>query len=84
MLWPSRKKMIARTTTSRNCPIPNEGGFRPAGSGIFDGLAMLDSNHLGQFWGGSTGWNPTPSASLRAGSNVEKDAVRMAHPALFV
>jgi hypothetical protein len=26
-------------------------------------------------------WNPTPSASLRAGSNVEKHDVRMEHPA---
>jgi hypothetical protein len=36
MLWPSRKRMIARMTTNRNCPIPNEGGFDPAGLVVFE------------------------------------------------
>jgi hypothetical protein len=37
MLWPSRKKMTAKTTTNRNCPIPNEGGFGPD---VFNELAI--------------------------------------------
>jgi hypothetical protein len=36
MLWPSRKKRIAKTTISRNCPIPNEGGLPP----VFNELAI--------------------------------------------
>ena len=42
--------MMAKKTANRNCLIPNEGGFRPAGSVVFDELAILDSYHLGQFW----------------------------------
>ena len=57
MVWPSRKKMTAKKTINKNCPIPNEGGFRPAGSVVFNGLAIVDSNRLGQFWRGSTGAN---------------------------
>ncbi len=40
MLWPSRKKMTAKKTTNRNCLIPNEGGFRPAGPVVFSELAI--------------------------------------------
>src|ERR1019366_3357106 len=40
MLWPSRKKMTAKKTTNRNCLIPNEGGFRPAGPVVFNELAI--------------------------------------------
>src|ERR1039458_4928035 len=40
MLWPSRKKMTAKKTINRNCLIPNEGGFRPAGSVVFNELAI--------------------------------------------
>src|ERR1019366_7159239 len=40
MLWPSRKKMTAKKTTNRNCLIPSEGGFRPAGSVVFTELAI--------------------------------------------
>ena len=32
--------MTAKTTTNRNCPIPNEGGFGPAGSVVFNELAI--------------------------------------------
>jgi len=35
MLWPSSKSMTTKTTTNRNRPIPNEGGFDPAGSVVF-------------------------------------------------
>jgi hypothetical protein len=32
--------MTAKKTISRNCLIPNEGGFRPAGSVVFNELAI--------------------------------------------
>ena len=32
--------MTAKKTTNRNCLIPNEGGFRPAGSVVFNELAI--------------------------------------------
>src|ERR1039458_5289523 len=35
MPWPSRKRMTAKTTTNRNCPIPNEGGSPPAEAVVF-------------------------------------------------
>jgi hypothetical protein len=32
--------MTAKKTANRNCLIPNEGGFRPAGSVVFNELAI--------------------------------------------
>ena len=32
--------MTAKKTTNRNCLIPNEGGFRPAGPVVFNELAI--------------------------------------------
>src|SRR5271170_1827129 len=40
MLWPSRKKMTARKTTTRNSLVPNEGGFGSRGSAGFRELGM--------------------------------------------
>jgi hypothetical protein len=40
MLWPSRKKRTAKKSTNRNSLVPNEGGFRPAGSVVFNELAI--------------------------------------------
>jgi hypothetical protein len=48
--------MIAKKTINRNCLVPNEGGFRPAGSVVFNELAIdLILIHLGEFRSGSTG-----------------------------
>ena len=49
MLWPSRKKMTAKKTINRNCLAPNEAGFRPVGSVVFNELAIdLILIHLGE------------------------------------
>src|ERR1017187_8172404 len=40
MLWPSRKKRTAKKSTNRNSLVPNEGGFRPARSVVFNELAI--------------------------------------------
>ena len=37
---PSRKKMTAKKTANRNCLIPKEVGFRPAGTVVFNKLAI--------------------------------------------
>src|ERR1039458_3885791 len=51
MLWPSRKKMTAKKTTNRNCLIPSEGGFRPAGCVVINevlrDLILTTSANLG-------------------------------------
>src|ERR1039457_114433 len=48
MPWPSRKRMTAKTTTNRNCPIPKEGGSRPAGVGVFKEVVIRAASPLGQ------------------------------------
>jgi hypothetical protein len=47
--------MTAKKTINRNCLVPNEGGFRPAGSVVFNELAIdLILIHLGELRRGST------------------------------
>src|ERR1039458_507451 len=48
MPWPSRKRITAKTTTNRNCPIPKEGGSRPAGVGVFKEVVISTASPLGQ------------------------------------
>src|ERR1022692_4795092 len=59
MLWPSRKKRTAKKSTNRNSLVPNEGGFRPAGSVVFNELAidliLNTSVNLGAVRQGQTG-----------------------------
>jgi hypothetical protein len=40
MLWPSKKKMTAKTTINRSLPIPNQAEFRPAGAVVFIGVNL--------------------------------------------
>src|ERR1035438_6638208 len=43
-----QKKDDCKTTTNRNCPIPKEGGSRPAGVGVFTEVVIRAASPLGQ------------------------------------
>jgi hypothetical protein len=73
MLWPSRKKRTAKKSTNRNSLVPNEGGFRPAGSVVFNELAidliLNTSVNLGAVRQGQTG-ETSPLRSLTLDSAI--------------
>src|ERR1039457_4805337 len=48
MLWPSRKRMTAKTTINTKLPIPNRGGFRPPGTIEFELVVIRAASPPGQ------------------------------------
>src|ERR1039458_6847145 len=82
MPWPSRKRMTAKTTTNRNCPIPKEGGSRPAGVGVFKEVVIRAASPLGQSFsifivycqesGGCTILNTSESLSRQTSRRISR------------
>jgi hypothetical protein len=77
--------MTTKTTTNRNCPIPKEGGSRPAGDGVFEEVVIRVASPPGQNFsifivhcqesGGCTILNTSESLSRQTSRRISRPPV---------